>query len=64
MDAHSDPLNLGTMSSNEHLDRFLESVERVNAETEMRWAEENQQLHDLKILWRQSYERHVKSFGA
>ena len=37
-----DPLNLGHMPGSEHLDRFLASVEKTNAETEARLSDEYQ----------------------
>ena len=43
----SDPLNLGNMSGTEHLDRFLASVERINAETEFRLSDDYQSGADL-----------------
>ena len=42
-----DPLNLGQMTGSEHLDRFLASVERTNAETEMRLSDDYQSGPDL-----------------
>ena len=42
-----DPLNLGQMPGSEHLDRFLASVERTNAETEMRLSDDYQSGPDL-----------------
>lgn len=41
-----DPLNLGAMGT-EHLDRFLASVEKINAETEFRLSDEYQSQNEL-----------------
>ena len=41
-----DPLNLGAMGT-EHLDRFLASVEKINAETEFRLSDEYQSQAEL-----------------
>ena len=42
----SDPLNLGAIGT-EHLDRFLASVEKINAETEFRLSDEYQSQNEL-----------------
>jgi len=42
----SDPLNLGVIGS-EHLDRFLASVEKINAETEFRLSDEYQSQNEI-----------------
>ena len=41
-----DPLNLGHVNGAEHLDRFLASVEKINAETEARLSDEYQSSSD------------------
>ena len=58
-----DPLNLGQMPGSEHLDRFLASVERTNAETEMRLSDDYQSGPDLSRQTPASQAREARPGG-